>query len=49
MNVRLEGLLRVAPRGDRIAAINIAQRLWHAGDVRRTAAVGMYLGSSADR
>lgn len=47
---RLERLLAIAlARGDRIAAINIAQRLWHAGDLRRAAVVGMYLGSSADR
>lgn len=39
-----ERLLRKAiERGDRIAAINLAQRLWHAGDVRRTAVVAMHL------
>ena len=47
MTGRLERLLRIAlKRGDRIAAIDLAQRLWHAGDVRRTAVVGMYLGST---
>lgn len=28
-------------RGDRIAAVNLAQRAWHAGDIRRTAIVGL--------
>ena len=39
-----ERLLEVAIRkGDRVAAINLAQALWHSGDVRRTAVVGMFL------
>lgn len=35
-------------RHDRIAAVNLAQQLWHAGDLRRTAIVGMY-SESAER
>lgn len=36
----LERLLSIAlSRGDRVAAINLAQRLWHAGDIRRGAVV----------
>jgi len=36
-------LARALRAGDRIAAINLAQRLWHAGDIRRTAVVAMHI------
>lgn len=35
-------------RGDRIASINLAQRRWHAGDVRRTAIVGLWADTRAN-
>lgn len=35
-------LIEALNRGDRIAAITIAQRLWAAGDLRRTEIVGLY-------
>lgn len=45
---RDERLLALAlQRGDRIASIRLAQRLWHAGDIRRTAVVAMHLDSAA--
>lgn len=43
----LERLLELAlRRGDRVAAVNLAQRLWHAGDIRRTAVVGLRADAS---
>lgn len=36
-------LLVAIERGDRIAAVNLAQRLWLAGDVRRTAVVALFV------
>lgn len=39
---RAERVLELAlRRGDRVAAVNLAQQLWHAGDIRRSAIVGL--------
>ena len=44
----LERMLTLAlTRGDRVAAIGLAQRLWHAGDVRRMAVLTMHVDAAS--